>query len=215
MNERLRQYIDALFQEAPDNMRTVEVKEEILQNLTEKYNDLLREGKSEDAAYNIAIASIGDVGGLIHELQGYPAAHTVAMEENAEGKKRSAAVTAIAVMLYILCPVPLFIFQSELGLILLFVFVAVATAMLIFDGIANKSRKEEQETMVEEFQQWRNQTSGRRSVYNAITSVVWVLGLIAYFLISFGTGAWYITWLIFPLIGAVNGIIKAIFDLVS
>jgi len=35
----------------------------------------------------------------------------------------------------------------------------------------------------------------------------------AYFLLSFFTGAWHITWLIFPVIGAVNGIIKAGFDL--
>ena len=45
------------------------MKEEILQNLTEKYNDLLSDGKSEVAAYNIAVAGIGDISELIEELK--------------------------------------------------------------------------------------------------------------------------------------------------
>ena len=55
MNNRLREYIDNLFATAPSNRKTVEVKEEILQNLTDKYNDLIAEGKNEDVAFNIAV----------------------------------------------------------------------------------------------------------------------------------------------------------------
>lgn len=35
--------------------KAVEVKEEILQNIVDKYHDLVAEGKSEEAAYNIAL----------------------------------------------------------------------------------------------------------------------------------------------------------------
>ena len=35
----------------------------------------------------------------------------------------------------------------------------------------------------------------------------------AFFVISIITGAWYITWLIFPLAGAVKGLVNAILDL--
>ena len=61
MNEKLRHYIDDLFANAPSTVRAVELKEEMYQNLMDKYNDLINEGKSEESAYNIAVASIGDV----------------------------------------------------------------------------------------------------------------------------------------------------------
>ena len=65
MNEKLRHYIDDLFANAPSTVRAVELKEEMYQNLMDKYNDLINEGKSEESAYNIAVASIGDVDSLI------------------------------------------------------------------------------------------------------------------------------------------------------
>ena len=46
MNEKLRRYIDDLFANAPSTVRAVELKEELYQNLTDKYNDLIAEGKS-------------------------------------------------------------------------------------------------------------------------------------------------------------------------
>ena len=70
MNEKLRCYIDDLFANAPSTVRAVELKEELYQNLTDKYNDLIAQGKSEESAYNIAIASIGDVDSLISGLSG-------------------------------------------------------------------------------------------------------------------------------------------------
>ena len=61
MYDKLREYIESLFKDAPDTVKTVELKEEMLQNLYEKYNDLLAEGRSEQAAFNIAVAGVGDV----------------------------------------------------------------------------------------------------------------------------------------------------------
>lgn len=61
MDEKLRSHVEALFENAPPTMKTVEIKEEILQNTMDRYHDLLAEGKDEQAAFNIAIAGIGDV----------------------------------------------------------------------------------------------------------------------------------------------------------
>ena len=47
----------------------------------------------------------------------------------------------------------------------------------------------------------------------SLDSMIWVIGLAVYFILSFITGAWYITWLIFPLTGAVKGLVRAILDL--
>ena len=46
MENRLREYMDDLFGEIPPTKQAVELKEEILQNLIDKYHDLLAEGKS-------------------------------------------------------------------------------------------------------------------------------------------------------------------------
>ena len=40
-----------------------------MQNLYDKYDDLLREGKTEEAAYNIAVAGVGDISPLLEELE--------------------------------------------------------------------------------------------------------------------------------------------------
>ena len=46
-----------------------------------------------------------------------------------------------------------------------------------------------------------------------IDNIIWAVGLAVYFIFSFATNAWYITWLVFPLTGAVQGLVKAILDL--
>lgn len=43
--------------------------------------------------------------------------------------------------------------------------------------------------------------------------MIWAIGLALYFLVSFATFAWHITWLIFPITGAVQGLVRAILDL--
>jgi len=91
MNEKLRHYIDDLFANAPSTVRAVELKEELFQNLTDKYNDLIAEGKNEESAFNIAIASIGDVDSLITGLSGEKRI------ENEKSKKRSAILVAVAI----------------------------------------------------------------------------------------------------------------------
>ena len=50
---------------------------------------------------------------------------------------------------------------------------------------------------------------GTNSRYGGISTV----GLCVYFILSFATGAWYITWLIFPIMAAVRQLINAIWDL--
>ena len=213
MNNRLREYIDNLFATAPSNMKAVEVKEEILQNLTDKYNDLIAEGKSEEVAFNIAVASIGDVSDLIRELQGLPQQYNKISEENDKQKQRTALMTAIAIGLYIFSPVPVILLQNEMGVVFLFVFIAIATGMLVFNGITKSKTQQVPDTMVEEFKEWRERNSGKNQLQKSVLSAIWAVGVVIYFLISFTTGAWYITWVIFLVIAAVEGIVKAVFDM--
>ena len=137
MQDRLRNYMDSLFEDAPKTKRVVELKEEILQNLIDKYNDLLMEGKSEEAAYNIAVASVGDVSGLIQDLKAVesPVMRQASEEELDRGRKRNALFISIAVALYILCVIPVMLLEDVGGIILMFVMAAVATALLIYNSM--------------------------------------------------------------------------------
>lgn len=69
MEDRLRRHVDSLFGGTAATRNIIDFKEELLQNLREKYADLIREGKSEDESYHIVIAGIGDVTGLIRSLE--------------------------------------------------------------------------------------------------------------------------------------------------
>jgi len=69
------------------------------------------------------------------------------------------------------------------------------------------------DTVVEDFKKWNREKNEDRSLMGAVNGAVWALTLTAYFVISFLTGAWYISWLIFIIGGAVSNIVRAVFDL--
>lgn len=207
MNEKLRHYIDDLFANAPSTVRAVELKEEMYQNLMDKYNDLINEGKSEESAYNIAVASIGDVDSLISALSS---------EKNPMTQKsrtRSAIFVAIAIGLYIICPVPVILIQNELGVMFLFLFVALATGMLIYNGVTRERYVKADDTMVEEFKEWKQNGKQKNKAVDAIVGSFWLIAVCVYIVVSFMTGAWHITWIIFLIAAAVASMIRGIFML--
>ena len=55
MKEKLIQYVDLLFAGATGSE---EIKQEILQNTLDRYDDLIAEGRSPESAYRIAISGI-------------------------------------------------------------------------------------------------------------------------------------------------------------
>lgn len=67
MREQLIQYVTLLFAGVDD---CEDIRQEILQNTLDRYDDLIAQGKAPEAVYRLAISSIGD----IHEILGTPAA---------------------------------------------------------------------------------------------------------------------------------------------
>ena len=210
-SEKLRAHVEELFRDAPQTRQTVELKEEMLQNLTDKYQDLLNEGKSEEAAYNIAVAGIGDVSELIAGLQREtPAAVSV------QEQKRSALLTAAAVMLFILSVVPCILLDGDVaGPVLMFVMIAAGGGLLIYNSMTKEHPQPTDRTMVEEFKEFNRRGSEKKKLFKAVDGALWMLILAGYFVLSFSTGAWYITWLMFPIGGALSGVLRAVFDLAN
>ena len=110
-------------------------------------------------------------------------------------KSRFAANLAISIGLYIVSVVAIIFFSTYLaapiiGVCLFFIIIAVATGLIIYNGIVYGKGKERDTVYKKENKQEK-----------LISECVDIIILVAYFLISFGTGAWHITWVIFLIDG--------------
>ena len=206
MRDQLKQYVDLLFAGAED---CEDIKQEILLNTLDRYDDLIAEGKVPEAAYRLAITGIGDINeilGIKHQASpAQPSAQPKAEPDDYDTPLQK-LFRAVAIGLYIISFIPLIVLselQLEIiGLSCTIVIVAVATVMILLCG-----KKEPPKHVQEE------KLSPQQELNKSIGSLIGIVTLVVYFLISFATGAWYITWLIFPLSGAVKGLVKAILDL--
>ncbi len=198
MRNQLISYIDLLFAGNPD---TEEIKQEILQNTLDRYDDLVAEGKSPEAAYSLAISGIGDISEILNGNRPQPEYHQAHAEGSGQRRSCARLLQGIAVALFILCPVPVIILQDVLGVVLLLVTVAIATGMMIICPSQKKASIAP------------SAYSPQQQLGKSIRHAVSTLGLVVYFVVSFATGAWFITWVIFPITAAVNELIKAFMDL--
>lgn len=202
MRNQLVSYVNLLFAGNPE---AADIKEEILQNTLDRYDDMIAQGRTPEAAYSLAISGIGDISELLRGNASSampPFSGPEASEESEESVKKKQMrklLRSVAVAMYILCPVPLFIFQNEIGLCLLLGIVAVATAIIIFAAKGARRRNLD--------------LTPRQKMRKSISDLIWTLGTIVYFVVSFVTFAWHITWLIFPLLGAIDGLVSACVDL--
>jgi len=219
MDEKLRRHVDDLFSETAPTRKAVELKEEMIQNLSEKYCDLIAEGKTEEAAYNITIAGIGDISALLAELERDMTNKESTTFETEASRQKSALLTAIAVMMYILCVLPLimmsvlgFRFASEIGVPVMFLMIAGATGLLIYNSMT-KPKYHSSDTMVEEFREWQSDDKDRKALRKAISSALWSIIVALYLIISFMTFAWHITWIIFILGAVIESLINILFTL--
>lgn len=211
MNRKIEAYVDSLFENAPKSKRNYELKEEILSNVNDKYNDLLQSGLDENDAYNMAVSNIGDIEDLI--------GNNFMKEEDEATRKKSAKIIAIAVMMYILCPIPVIIVEEvipkfeTIGIVMMFLLIASATGLLIYNQVSKPRYYKMDDTMVEEFKEWKSINDQRYRTRRSIMSAIWPIITIIYFIVSFTYGNWATSWIIFLIGAAIEQVIKAYFDL--
>ena len=207
MKDQLISYVDLLFAGAED---AEDIKQEILQNTLDRYDDLLSQGKSPQAAYSLAISGIGDISELLQSGNAstsakaeIPQAAPVQMNHNWR------LMRAVSIGMYICCPAPIIMLANmgkiALGVVLMFLLFAAATVLMILSNDGKKAEKSGFSGI--SFRQPKDPF--RKSVNNMIKTV----GLCAYFIISFATGAWNITWLILLIMAAAEQLVNAIMDL--
>lgn len=205
MREKLISYVNLLF---AGNEDCDEVRQEILQNTLDRFDDLIADGKSPEAAYRLAIGGIGDINEILGQ-ESAPVRKEAFPAPSAETSRRDTPVKkslrAVAVALYIMCPLPLLALAETgmevTGLCGLLTFVAVATAFMMLGSPSKVPPEESPAPKV---------SSPNQALWNILHTLIEVLTLVAYFLVSFVTRAWHITWLIFVIGCALNGLVKAI-----
>ena len=207
MREQLIQYVNLLFAGAADSE---DIKQEILQNTLDRYDDLISQGKAPEAAYRLAISGIGDINEILEQKPGRPVFQQpsptmdspVQQEDTPEKKKKRAA----AIAFYICSPIPLFILsefgQATMGLCFTLLLVAAATALLIM----NRNPQSDESKPITE-------SEPRQELKKSIANLINIIAIVVYLPVSFLSGAWFITWIIFPIASCVRGLINAIIDL--
>jgi len=119
-------------------------------------------------------------------------------------KKVYARNISIAVAMYILSIAQLIftveVFKKEiLAITLFFVINAIATALIIYTCIVHKQPELE--------------SKKENKTLELVHDIISIIGVIIYFLVSFLTMAWHLTWIIFIAVGLCNTIATLIFNL--
>ncbi|HCC34280.1 MAG TPA: hypothetical protein DEQ02_01065 [Ruminococcaceae bacterium] len=214
MNQRLRESIEELFADAPAIKQVSDLREEIMNNAVEKFADLTAEGMAEDEAIRTIMAGIGDVDELIKYIK-----QNAEMDPLSQIKQRkiSAKLITVAVALYFVAFIALIILSEYwhgiYALAITALIAAVPTCILVYNYVSNPHYSKTNDTMVENFKEWQSSKETRKKMRGALSSTLWIIITILYFVISFTTMQWHITWLIFLIGAAIESLITLLLSM--
>ncbi len=215
MKEEIRKYVNNLFKNAPNTKKVNDLKDEIISNTTDKYNDLTKNGETEKDAYEKAIKDIGSVDELVDELI---KENPINKEQNEEDRKKTALVVSVSVGFYILSVIALIVLAELklpdfIAVSAFLVLAGIPTCVITYYFMSKPKYTKYESTMVEEFKEWKGQKDNDKEIKQAISSILWTLTVIIYLAISFIFGIWYISWIIFIIAALVENIINLILKL--
>ena len=118
--------------------------------------------------------------------------------------RKSAKTISLSIVLYILSTVWIIFATATLnkpilGVCIFLIIIATATGLLIYNAILNKKEKKKK-TREEE-------------LVSQINEIITIFILVIYFIVSFTTMAWHITWILFIINVLIEEIVKLIFSL--
>ncbi len=220
MNSKIKNYIEVLFSDIPKTKKAIELKEEMLSNLSERFDDYVREGKSETQAYSLAVSGMGDVDELLDSVK--PDATFVS--DAKKYRVRKARNTTIAVTFFVLGVISLIMvagigefmgsfedFFGIIGLVSMLTLGGIGVAILIYTNMSMPPEYKEYNKDEEEEYSFKNKRTAR--TFKSIMSVYWSVVLLIYLVMSFALGNWATSWIIWPIAGILSGIIKTLFEI--
>lgn len=222
MKEALRSYMDELLAEVPKTRKVLELKEELISNMQDRYEDLITEGFREKDAYQSVVDSMGDVKALFAEYEEERTEVKIEVESE-EIRRKRAWISTIAVGLYILAIVVAVLLSTlddmhyleggdTLAPIAFLILAIIPTCMLVFKVNMYPQNKKTSNTVVEEFKEWQNVSKREKQKKRALTAMIWLGATIVFFLSSFATSEWEITWIIFLVAACVQAAMVVYFS---
>lgn len=222
MNSKIKNYVDVLFKDIPSTKKAKELKEEILSNLNDHFEAHIAEGKSENQAYTASLADLGDIDELLNTLE----PEKELKNKIDDFRRIRARNTSISVMLYIISVVFVVGFASIsevfgigdsekfaiVGVICMFLCIAAATGLLIY---THMSMPQDVSQYISKGNSLISKQYGESKNARAIAAFMklyWCIVLVIYLLVSFSSGKWYITWLIWVIASALKNAIFIFFD---
>ena len=219
MNNKIKNYVEVLFSNIPRSRKANELKEELLSNMSDRFEDYIKEGKTENQAYTQVISNLGDVDEMLADVM--PGDDFV--KEANFYRKRNAKNTAIGVAMYIIGAAFLiglgglgdYLGNGDvyaiIGLLILLVLSAIATSIIVYSHMSTPLEYKDfnQETK----QEFKNLDSKQSRLLEGIQSILWITVTFIYLMVSFFTGAWGITWIIWIFAAIIQEIIKTIFEM--
>ena len=218
MNKKIKNYVEVLFSDIPRSKKANEIKEDMLFNMSEHFENYIQEGKTENQAFSLVISSLGDIDEMLADVM----VGDEFVQQANYFRSRNAKNIAISVSMYIIGVAFLIglggfgeFFGSRdtygvLGLLILLLISAVATGIIIYSNMSTpleyKNHNKEIKNEVP------NLDSKHARLLNNILTIYWTIIAFVYLVISFTTMLWAITWIIFVLASIFQPILKIYFE---
>lgn len=208
----IRNYINAMFSSLPKTPEILRLQAEMMENMEDKYHDLIREGKSEHEAVGIILADIGSAENLKAELgitDTEPQEdHSAFLTQRAAFQRKFAIAIASGVVLCICAIIAgavsdAFTHNDGLTCLAFFVPIAAAVAIFVYFGI----REDWYENRYKEI--YHESEPESKGFSDAIAAIIFPLAVVIYLILGFVFDLWHPGWIIFPICGLIVAAVEA------
>lgn len=152
--ETIKNYLESMFSNLPNTPEVKKAKEELWQMMEDKYNELIEEGLSDNAAVGTVISEFGNLDELAGELGIHNVVEISESEDRKEitletakeylaAAKKKAFQIALGVAFCIMSIIPVMVFDAlgfndDIGGVLMFPIVAVGVILFIYSSVMMK-----------------------------------------------------------------------------
>ncbi|MGM9617981.1 permease prefix domain 1-containing protein [Butyricicoccus sp.] len=208
----IRNYINAMFSSLPKTPEILRLQAEMMENMEDKYHDLIREGKSEHEAVGIILADIGSAENLKAELgitDTEPQEdHSAFLTQRAAFQRKFAVAIASGVVLCICAIIAgavsdTFTHNDAYTCFAFFIPIAAAVAIFVYFGI----RESWYENRYKEI--YHEAEPESKGFSDAIAAIIFPLAVVIYLILGFVFDLWHPGWIIFPICGLIVAAVEA------
>jgi hypothetical protein len=219
MKEKIIAHLDDLFAGAPNTSQVNDMKQELLAGCLDKFADLTAGGMDEEEAYYKVIGGIGDVNELLGYFEKTDSFDPLEAENT---RKKKSFYTSAGICGFFIAVAMFFLFgfgnrffyngRFEISIAILLFFVGISAMLIIYGRMISVAKYEKaDDTLVEEMKVQMSSGNSRNRMMGLAASSMWSLVVVVYFIISFLSRQWQITWLIFPFAAGLQNLISAYF----